>query len=81
MGGRILGTTTRLCIAGIIIGIVFMIQPFFFPLFRYGFYILLLSTIVYTVVARFPSRPGAEAGGDMVEELPVSIGNLENMSK
>jgi hypothetical protein len=76
-----LGIATRLCIAGIIVGIIFMIQPFVFPLFRYGFYILLLSTIVYTVVARFPSRPGAGAGGDGVEEPPVAIGTLDNTSK
>ena len=34
-------------IGGIIIGIIFMFQPWFFPLFKIGFFILLASTIGY----------------------------------
>jgi hypothetical protein len=32
-------------IGGIVLGIIGMFQPWIFPLFRYGFYILLISTI------------------------------------
>ena len=34
-------------IGGILVGIFFMFQPWFFPLFRIGFFLLLASTIGY----------------------------------
>jgi uncharacterized membrane protein len=34
-------------IAGIVFGMIFMFQPWFFPLFKIGFFILLASTLGY----------------------------------
>lgn len=37
----------KIIIGGIILGIVFMFQPWVFVLFRYGFYLLLFSTLSF----------------------------------
>jgi len=58
---RVAGLLTRLAVAGIALGILGMIQPFVFDLFRWGFLLLLVSTLVYTVVARLPEPPRAAA--------------------
>jgi hypothetical protein len=39
----------KIIIGGIILGIVFMFQPWVFVLFRYGFYLLLISTLAFIV--------------------------------
>ncbi|MEP7198775.1 MAG: hypothetical protein ABI874_03050 [Chloroflexota bacterium] len=54
----------RAAVTGIILGIVGMIQPFVFELFKYGFLLLLASTIVYIVIAHISPRAAP------VEELP-----------
>jgi hypothetical protein len=35
----------RLCLAGIVVGVVAMFQPWFFVGYRYGFLLLLLATL------------------------------------
>lgn len=44
---RIFRIIEYVLIGGIIVGIIGMFQPWFFPAFRYGFYLLLASTIGY----------------------------------
>jgi hypothetical protein len=39
----------KIIIAGIVLGIIFMFQPWVFVLFRYGFYLLLFSTLAFMV--------------------------------
>jgi hypothetical protein len=50
-----------------------MIQPFIFELFKYGFLLLLISTIIYIIVAHInpPNVPEGES------ELPVKVSDLE----
>jgi len=68
---------TRVCIGGIFAGILLMIQPWVSELFRWGFLLLLASTVVYTVVSHFPERTGEVAVSEGTEELPVDIGKAE----
>lgn len=44
-------------IAGIVLGIIGMFQPWFFPAFRYGFYLLLASTIGYIAWSHITPAP------------------------
>jgi hypothetical protein len=44
-------------IGGIIVGIIGMFQPWFFPAFRYGFYLLLASTIGYIAFSHISPAP------------------------
>jgi len=46
-------------IGGIVVGIFFMFQPWFFPLFKNGFFLLLASTIGYILWSHV--RPKEEA--------------------
>lgn len=39
----------KIIIGGIILGIIFMFQPWVFVLFRYGFYLLLIATLAFLV--------------------------------
>ncbi len=73
---RVLNLITRLCIAGIMLGILGMIQPFTFTLFKPGFLLLLGSTAFYIILSYVPTLPSAAANPDVVEEFPVSIGVL-----
>jgi hypothetical protein len=59
MSARVLTLITRASITGIILGIVGMIQPFVFELFKYGFLLLLISTLTYIIVAHIsiPAAP------------------------
>jgi MFS superfamily sulfate permease-like transporter len=77
---RIVGVLTRVCIGGIIVGIVFMVQPFVFQLFSWGFMILLFSTLVYIIVSHIPEpeRPGEVVGAEGIGELPVSVSGAES---
>lgn len=56
-------------IGGIVIGIFFMFQPWFFPLFKIGFFLLLASTIGYTLWSHI--RPKEIEIGEL-ETVPVS---------
>ncbi len=56
-------------IGGIVIGIFFMFQPWFFPLFKIGFFMLLASTIGYIVWSHIKPK---EAETDELGPVPVS---------
>ena len=77
---RAIGFITRAAVVGILLGLALMIQPFknFAGLFRWGFYLLLLSTVTYSVISyvRFPSSTALHT--EMLEEMPVSISAAES---
>ena len=47
----------KIIIGGIIVGIIFMFQPWVFVLFRYGFYLLLISTLAFIVWSHITAKP------------------------
>lgn len=47
----------KIIIGGIILGIVLMFQPWVFVLFRYGFYLLLASTLAFMVWSHITAAP------------------------
>ena len=47
-------------IGGIVLGVLGMLQPWIFPLYRYGFYLLLASTIGFIAFSHI--APGPETG-------------------
>jgi hypothetical protein len=49
ISARAYNIVEKIIIGGIILGIVFMFQPWVFVLFRYGFYLLLISTLAFMV--------------------------------
>ena len=73
MSPRLLGMLTRSCIAGIGIGIICMIQPFVFELFKWGFLLLLAATLLYIIVSHLPERSTAAASTEVAEALPISL--------
>jgi hypothetical protein len=59
----------RAIIALMLLGMIGMFQPFALELYRYGFLLLLFSTIVFIVVSHVSPKPeAADASG------PVSLG-------
>jgi len=46
----------KIIIGGIIVGIVFMFQPWVFILFRYGFYLLLVATLAFIVWSHITAK-------------------------
>jgi hypothetical protein len=74
LGGRIVEKTYRpleyALIAGILLGILLMFQPWVFALFRYGFYLLLASTLLYILWSHV--RPKGE---DVVEQ-PAAVAEV-----
>ena len=70
---RIYRPIERIIIAGIILGVIGMFQPWSFSLYKIGFYVLLISTLAFIlwshVVPKGTSQP-EEIGG-------VSIGEFE----
>lgn len=56
---RTLGIITRLCVAGIMLGILMMIQPWVFAFFKLGFLLLLFSTLAFIVVSHVPEPSSA----------------------
>ncbi len=70
---RVVGIATRFCIAGIMLGILGMIQPFTFALFKPGFLLLLGSTALYTILSYIPAPSSASANPKVVEEMPVGL--------
>jgi uncharacterized membrane protein len=54
---RIYRIIEYILIGGIILGIIGMFQPWFFPAFRYGFYLLLASTIGYIAFSHISPAP------------------------
>ena len=47
----------KIIIGGIVLGIVMMFQPWVFVLFRYGFYLLLISTLAFIVWSHITAAP------------------------
>ena len=78
MPARILNLLTRACIAGIILGIIAMIQPWVFVLFKDGFLLLLASTLLYIVVSHLPERASAGAGPAANEDRPPARSAAES---
>ena len=50
----------RLAIGGIVLGIIMMFQPWAFELFRYGFFLLLISTLTFIVWSHVTPSPVEE---------------------
>ena len=47
----------KIFIGGIVLGIIMMFQPWVFVFFRYGFYLLLLSTLAFIVWSHITAAP------------------------
>ncbi|MEO8288033.1 MAG: hypothetical protein ABI670_16515 [Chloroflexota bacterium] len=75
---RAISLITRAAIVGILVGLGMMIQPFVFELFRWGFYLLLLSTLTYSVVSYVRPTSSLATSRDLLEEMPVSISAAES---
>jgi hypothetical protein len=59
----------RLIIALMLIGMVGMFQPFLVDLYRYGFLLLLLSTVAFIIISHLsPKADPSDATG------PISLG-------
>ncbi|NCF65944.1 MAG: hypothetical protein GWP61_08215 [Chloroflexi bacterium] len=59
----------KIFIGGIVLGIIFMFQPWVFVLFRYGFYLLLISTLAFIVWSHVTAAaPVDEAAADLAAE-------------
>jgi hypothetical protein len=65
----------RVIIGLMMIGMVGMFQPFLVELYRYGFLLLLFSTLLFIVISHITPQPEApDTGG------PISIGQaVEHM--
>lgn len=59
-------------IAGILLGIFLMFQPWVFVLFRVGFFVLLASTLLYILWSHVLPR-----GEDVAEQATVSVSEIE----
>ncbi len=78
MGLRsLVGPLTKLSIAGIMVGILFMIQPWVFALFKVGFLALLVSTLTFIVVSHIPEPGAVHASADMPQDMPVDLTEAE----
>ena len=59
----------RIAIGGIVLGVILMFQPWVFELFRYGFFILLISTLTFIVWSHVtPSPPEDDVRADLTTE-------------
>jgi len=59
----------KIIIGGIVVGIIFMFQPWVFVLFRYGFYLLLISTLAFITWSHITAAPPIdEFAADMATE-------------
>lgn len=61
-----------IAIAGILLGIFGMFQPWFFPLYKYGFLVLLVSTLFYILWSHIQPR-----GAHQAELGTVPVGDHE----
>ena len=59
----------KVIIGGIVFGILMMFQPWVFPAFRYGFYLLLLSTLAFIVWSHITPSPAED---EFATELSAS---------
>jgi H+/Cl- antiporter ClcA len=59
----------KITIGGIVLGIILMFQPWVFVLFRYGFYLLLFSTLAFMVWSHVTAAaPIDENAADLVTD-------------
>ena len=77
---RAVSFVTRAAVVGILLGLALMIQPIkdLAGLFRPGFYLLLLSTVTYSVISYVRPASSAALHPEMLEEVPVSISAAES---
>jgi hypothetical protein len=77
---RAISFLTRAAVVGILLGLALMIQPIkdLAGLFRPGFYLLLLSTVTYSVISYVRTPSSAALHPEMLEEMPVSISAAES---
>jgi hypothetical protein len=77
---RAISFITRAAVVGILLGLALMIQPFkdLAGLFRPGFYLLLLSTVTYSVISYVRPASSAALHPEVLEEMPVSISAAES---
>ena len=74
---RVYKTVEAIIMAGIVLGIIGMFQPWVFVLFRYGFNLLLISTLSFIVWSHVTPR-----GDPRVSVLgTVSVNDLENKAE
>ena len=67
MSRRTYSRVERVIIALMLLGIVGMFQPFAIALYRYGFLLLLISTIGFIIISHIVPKAGADTPG------PVSV--------
>lgn len=67
-------------IGGIVTGIVGMLQPWFFPLFRYGFMTLLFSTLFYILWSHVRPRGVYDTAVGTVSVTEIEQHELEGKS-
>jgi hypothetical protein len=77
---RAISFVTRAAVVGILLGLALMIQPIkdLAGLFRPGFYLLLLSTVTYSVISYVRPASSVALHPEMLEEMPVSISAAES---
>jgi hypothetical protein len=69
MSPGILARLERTIIVLMMVGMIGMFQPLSIDLYRYGFLLLLFSTILFIVVSHIsPKRDGSDAGPISVEQ-------------
>jgi hypothetical protein len=56
ISARTYNIVEKIIIGGIVLGIVFMFQPWVFVLFRYGFYMLLIATLGFIVWSHIAAK-------------------------
>ncbi len=68
VSSRLFQIVERIAIGGIVLGIILMFQPWVFELFRYGFFILLISTLGFIVWSHITPSPEDEFAADLTTE-------------
>jgi hypothetical protein len=70
MSRRVYARAERIIIGLMLLGIIGMFQPLALDLYRYGFLLLLLSTILFIVISHIAPRPDSpdEAGTISIEQ-------------
>jgi hypothetical protein len=63
MSERLYSFLIRCNIAGLFLGIFGMIQPWYLPLFKLGFQVLLYSTLAYIVLSHITPRSQDSSSG------------------
>lgn len=77
MNARTLNLVTRVIVIGIMLGIIGMIQPWVFDLFRYGFILLLISTVAFIIISHVPERSSGADDLTGPEDSPAQLAPLD----